>query len=65
MVYNTLIKEDRPLHITTIIKKVKSAFKVELDRETIVSAITRKVKRNDRFLRTDRKSFATSRCKKD
>ena len=57
MVYNTLIKEDEPLHITFIIEKVESEYQVLLDRESIVSALTKKVKKNDRFLRIDKNTF--------
>lgn len=57
MVYNILIKEDKPLHINEIISKVKSTYKVELDRETIVSSISKKVNKHDRFIRTDKNTF--------
>ena len=57
MVYNILIKENTPLHITSIIEKVKSEYQMLLDRESIVSALTKKVKKNDRFLRIDKNTF--------
>jgi hypothetical protein len=57
MAYNILVKEDKPLHINEIISKVKSTYKVELDRETIVSSISKKVNRHDRFARTDKNTF--------
>ena len=57
MVHNILLSEDKPLHITAIIEKVKSEYNVELDRETIVSSISKKVKRNKQFIRTDKNTF--------
>ncbi len=57
MAYNILFKEDEPLHITSIIEKVESEYQVLLDRESIVSALTKKVKKNDRFLRIDKNTF--------
>ncbi|MDP8221553.1 MAG: hypothetical protein P9X26_09415 [Candidatus Stygibacter frigidus] len=63
MVYNILIKEDRALHITSIIEKVESAYRVLLDRESIVSALTKKVKKNDRFLRVDKNTFTVIKSK--
>ena len=57
MVYYILSKSDKPLHISEIIEKVKSLYNVGLDRESIVSAISKKVNKNDRFVRTDKNTF--------
>ncbi len=46
------------LHVNDIIDRVEKAHGVTLDRESIVSALTKKVKRGDRFVRTDKNTFA-------
>jgi hypothetical protein len=58
MVYDILIEAGRPLHVAEIIKRVEKAHGVRLDRESIVSALSKKVLRKDRFVRTDRNTFA-------
>lgn len=58
MVFNILKKEDTPLHITSIINKVNFKYNVLLDRESIVSALAKKVKKNDKFIRTDKNTFS-------
>ncbi len=45
------------LHVNDIIDRVEKAHGVTLDRESIVSALTKKVKRGDRFVRTDKNTF--------
>jgi len=58
LVYDIVLEAGRPLHITEIIKRVEKAHGVRLDRESIVSALCKKVARNERFVRTDRNTFA-------
>ena len=58
MVYDILQRSGRELHITDIIQHVKQIHGIKLERESIVSALTKKVKRGDRFLRTGRNTFS-------
>lgn len=58
MVYDILLEAGRPLHVTEIIKRVEKLHGVRLDRESIVSALSKKVARKGRFVRTDRNTFA-------
>ncbi len=46
------------LHINDIIDRVEQAHGVRIDRESIVSALTKKVQRGDRFVRTGKNTFA-------
>lgn len=57
LVYDILQGSGRELHITDIIQRVKQVHGVKLERESIVSALTKKVKRGDRFLRTGKNTF--------
>lgn len=57
LVYDVLMEAGRPLHLTEIIKRVEMVYGVRLDRESIVSALCKKVAKKDRFARTDRNTF--------
>lgn len=46
-----------PLHISAIIEQIREHFGVEVDRESLVSSLTKKVARRDRFVRTGRNTF--------
>jgi len=59
-VFQVLKNEKIPLHVTTIIERCKDKFGVELSRESIVSALLKKVNRMDRFIKTDRNTFGLS-----
>jgi hypothetical protein len=65
MVYDILLEAGRPLHVTEIIKRVEKLHGVRLDRESIVSALSKKVSRKERFVRTDRNTFALREGRKD
>lgn len=58
LVYDVLLEAGRPLHITEIIKRVEKVYEVRLDSGSIVSAISKKLAKNERFVRTDRNTFA-------
>jgi hypothetical protein len=47
-----------PLHIDEIIQRVQKAHGVGLDRESIVSALSKKIHRGERFTRTGKNTFA-------
>ena len=58
MVVDILAREKRPLHITDILAAVRKRFSVELDRESVVSAVSKRVARQDRLMRTAPNTFA-------
>jgi len=55
---NVLHIAGRPLHVSEIIQLAKRDFKVDLDRDSIVSAILKKVKAGKSFIRTSPNTFA-------
>jgi CMP-N-acetylneuraminic acid synthetase len=57
IVEDVLIEAGQPLHISAIIEQAKSRFNQVLDRESLVSALTKRVKRKDRFVRTGPNTF--------
>src|ERR1700739_967020 len=57
MVEDLLVEAGQPLHISAIIEQAKSRFNQALDRESLVSALTKRVKRKDRFVRTGPNTF--------
>ena len=58
IVYDILLSAKRPLHVTEIITQAKEDFHVSLDRESLVSAITKKVKGGRMFKRVAPNTFA-------
>lgn len=59
-VYLLLKDGKKPMHVSEIIEKCKDKFGIELYRESIVSALLKKVNRMDRFIKTDRNTFGLS-----
>ena len=58
MAYDILRSAHRPLHISEIINLVAKRHGTTLDRESIVSALSKRVARKDRFVRTAPNTFA-------
>jgi hypothetical protein len=58
MAYDILRSAGRPMHISDIMALVSKRHGVTLDRESIVSAITKRVARKDRFVRTGPNIFS-------
>jgi len=58
MAHDVLEKAGTPLHISEILARINKAFRVTVDRESLVSSLTKKVMRGDRFVRTDKSTFA-------
>ena len=58
MAYDVLKKARSPLHISELLDRIHAAFGVSVDRESLVSSLTKKVARQDRFLRPDKNTFA-------
>ena len=57
MAYDILKKARAPLHISEILSRLRSSFAVAVDRESLVSSLTKKVTRRDRFTRTAKNTF--------
>jgi hypothetical protein len=58
MVYDVLARARRPLHIKEIIEQIHVVHGRELDRESLVSALSKKVIRDKRFVRTAKNTFS-------
>ena len=58
MAFDGLQRAGSPLHVSTILEHIQSTFGVTLDRESLVSSMTKKVTRGDCFTRTGRNTFA-------
>ena len=57
MAYDVLKKARTPLHISDLLTRIQASFRVTVDRESLVSSLTKKVMRGDRFVRTDKSTF--------
>jgi DNA-directed RNA polymerase delta subunit len=58
MAYDILKKARAPLHIAEVLARIQATFHLTVDRESLVSSLTKKVARGDRFLRTGKNTFA-------
>ena len=58
MVADILSRAGKPLHVSEIIERVEKLHGFKLERESIVSTLTKKVNHGSRFLRTDKNVFA-------
>lgn len=58
MAEDILRRAGEPLHANDIIEQIKKIHGVEVDRESLVSALSKKVQRGDRFVRSGPNQFA-------
>jgi DNA-directed RNA polymerase delta subunit len=58
IVFNILSTAGAPLHVSQIISEAEKMFGVKLDRESLVSALSKKVMKEDRFVRTGKNIFS-------
>jgi hypothetical protein len=58
MAFDILKKARSPLHISEILTRIQSQFGLTVDRESLVSSLTKKVARGDRFLRPEKNTFS-------
>ena len=56
--FDILKKARAPLHISEILDRMKNQFGVSVDRESLVSSLTKKIARGDRFLRPEKNTFS-------
>jgi len=57
MAFDILKKARTPLHVSELLARLHSTFHLAVDRESLVSSLTKKVARGDRFLRTGKNTF--------
>jgi hypothetical protein len=57
MAYDILSESGVPLHVEKIIDLITKRFGVTIDRESLVSSLSKKVVRRDRFCRTGKNTF--------
>jgi len=58
MAFDILKKARSPLHVSQILDRIQSQFGIAVDRESLVSSLTKKVARGDRFLRSEKNTFS-------
>jgi len=58
IVHNILQQQGKPVHVNEIIVLAQKRFNVKLDKESLVSAITKRIKRHDRFIKTGPNTFS-------
>jgi DNA-directed RNA polymerase delta subunit len=58
MAYDILKRARTPLHVSEIINRIQTQFGVTVDRESLVSSLSKKVARQDRFLRPEKNTFS-------
>lgn len=57
MAYDILLKAAQPLHVNEILSRIHAVFGIAVDRESLVSSLTKKVAREDRFVRAGKNTF--------
>jgi hypothetical protein len=58
MAFDILKKTRSPLHISDLLDRIQRQFGVAVDRESLVSSLTKKVARGVRFLRPEKNTFS-------
>jgi hypothetical protein len=58
MVYDILVHAHSPLHVDEIIALAQVQFDLKLDKESVVSALAKRIKRHDRFIKTGPNTYA-------
>ncbi len=57
MAYDVLNRAQGPLHVSELLKRIEASFGVHVDRESLVSSLTKKIAHGDRFVRTQPNTF--------
>ncbi len=58
IVYDILTRAASPLHVDEIIERANAQFGRSLDKESVVSALAKRIKRHDRFIKTGPNTYA-------
>ena len=65
IIYDLLLAARKPLHVNEIIERAKIEFNVDLDRDSIVSALSKKVKSGRMFKRVEANTFTIADHQKE
>lgn len=57
MAYDILKKARSPLHVSELLARIQTSYGVAVDRESLVSSLSKKIARGDRFVRTAKNTF--------
>ncbi len=57
MAYDILCSSNHPMHVDSIIDAAEKRFQIQLDKESLVSALSKRVKRQDRFTKPAPNTF--------
>ena len=58
MAFDILTRARAPLHVSEIIDRIQKHFGVSIDRESLVSSLSKKVARKDRFVSPEKNTFS-------
>ena len=58
MVFDVLTDAQQPMHVNDILVAIEKRFGTKLDKDSLVSALTKRVIRKDRFIKTAPNTFA-------
>jgi hypothetical protein len=58
LAFDILKKARAPLHVSAILERIQTQFGRTIDRESLVSSLSKKVARGDRFLRPEKNTFS-------
>lgn len=58
LAFDILKRARSPLHVNDILERIQTQHGVSIDRESLVSSLTKKVARGDRFLRPEKNTFS-------
>ena len=57
MVYDVLVRAHHPMHVNDIITEIDNLFSVRPDKDSLVSALSKCIRRQDRFTKTAPNTF--------
>lgn len=57
MAGKVLLEAGGPLHILEVVRRIQAAFGVQVSRDALVSAIVKKVARNEEFVKTGKNTY--------
>ncbi len=58
MAFDVLTSAGAPLHVNEILERIRAQFSVRIDRDSLVSSLSKKVARADRFRCPAKNTFA-------
>lgn len=61
LVEDVLTREGAPLHVNDILEKIREVHGQSLDRDSLVSALTKRVQKGERFIRAAKNTFGLKR----